>query len=243
MLDLSAAICEALVDVGVDDADNIVDTQLSTVRQNDRFYSYRNEDGTCGRHSCDRRDAMRKIVSVLSAAVLTLTLCACSSDLLPLPLPSPAPRPAFLSPRLRQRALRRRPASTYSFPVWALPLASRPSAPARPISPAPLRGLNADERDAGLTPIVIAHDGIAVIVNDDNPVDNLRPSSSTISMPARSPTGRKSAEGPEDSGHQPRQASGTREAFHHRDGRHAVRSPLGCSFWYGPGTRCRVPLA
>ena len=36
MLDLSAAICEALVDVGVD-ADNIVDTQLSTVRQNDRF--------------------------------------------------------------------------------------------------------------------------------------------------------------------------------------------------------------
>ena len=35
------------------------------------------------------------------------------------------------------------------------------------------RGLNADEQDLGLTPIVIAHDGIAVIVNDDNPVDNL----------------------------------------------------------------------
>ena len=50
MLDLSAAIREALVDVGVD-ADNIVDTQLSTVRQNDRFYSYRNENGTCGRHA------------------------------------------------------------------------------------------------------------------------------------------------------------------------------------------------
>ena len=50
MLDLSAAICEALVDAGVD-VDNIVDTQLSTVRQNDRFYSYRNEDGTCGRHA------------------------------------------------------------------------------------------------------------------------------------------------------------------------------------------------
>ena len=33
--------------------------------------------------------------------------------------------------------------------------------------------LNADEQDLGLTPIVIAHDGIAVIVNDDNPVDNL----------------------------------------------------------------------
>ncbi len=28
-------------------------------------------------------------------------------------------------------------------------------------------------RILGLTPIVIAHDGIAVIVNDDNPVDNL----------------------------------------------------------------------
>ena len=50
MLNLSAAICEALVDAGVD-ADNIVDTQLSTVRQNDRFYSYRNENGTCGRHA------------------------------------------------------------------------------------------------------------------------------------------------------------------------------------------------
>lgn len=35
------------------------------------------------------------------------------------------------------------------------------------------RELNADEQDLGLTPIVIAHDGIAVIVNEDNPVDNL----------------------------------------------------------------------
>ena len=50
MLDLSAAIREALLDAGVD-SDNIVDTQLSTVRQNDRFYSYRNEGGTCGRHA------------------------------------------------------------------------------------------------------------------------------------------------------------------------------------------------
>ena len=50
MLDLSAAIREALVDAGVD-ADRIVDTQLSTVRQNDSFYSYRNEGGTCGRHA------------------------------------------------------------------------------------------------------------------------------------------------------------------------------------------------
>lgn len=35
------------------------------------------------------------------------------------------------------------------------------------------RELNDDERGLGLTPIVIAHDGIAVIVNEDNPVDNL----------------------------------------------------------------------
>ncbi len=35
------------------------------------------------------------------------------------------------------------------------------------------RELNSDEEDLGLTPIVIAHDGISVIVNEDNPVDNL----------------------------------------------------------------------
>ena len=50
MLDLSAAIRETLVDAGVD-VNGIVDTELSTVRQNDRFYSYRNEGGTCGRHA------------------------------------------------------------------------------------------------------------------------------------------------------------------------------------------------
>ncbi|TXF37651.1 phosphate ABC transporter substrate-binding protein [Collinsella sp. BA40] len=35
------------------------------------------------------------------------------------------------------------------------------------------RGLNAQEQDLGLTTIPIAHDGIAVIVNPDNPVQNL----------------------------------------------------------------------
>ena len=35
------------------------------------------------------------------------------------------------------------------------------------------RGLNADEQDLGLTPIVIAHDGIAVIVNPANTIDEL----------------------------------------------------------------------
>ncbi len=35
------------------------------------------------------------------------------------------------------------------------------------------RDLNSDEEDLGLTRITIAHDGIAVIVNENNPVDNL----------------------------------------------------------------------
>ena len=50
LLDLSAAIFEALEDAGVV-KDRIVDTGLSTMRQNDRFYSYRKEAGTCGRHA------------------------------------------------------------------------------------------------------------------------------------------------------------------------------------------------
>lgn len=35
------------------------------------------------------------------------------------------------------------------------------------------RGLNAEEQDLGLTTFVVAHDGIAVIVNTENPVQNL----------------------------------------------------------------------
>ena len=35
------------------------------------------------------------------------------------------------------------------------------------------RGLDADEQKLGLTTIPVAHDGIAVIVNKDNPVENL----------------------------------------------------------------------
>ena len=35
------------------------------------------------------------------------------------------------------------------------------------------RGLNAEEQKLGLTTIPIAHDGIAVIVNEANPVDNI----------------------------------------------------------------------
>lgn len=49
LLDLSACIRSALVDAGVPAA-NICDTGLSTVSQNDRFFSYRAEGGVCGRH-------------------------------------------------------------------------------------------------------------------------------------------------------------------------------------------------
>ena len=48
--DVGDVLIDKLVDAGVD-VNGIVDTILSTVRQNDRFYSYRNEGGTCGRHA------------------------------------------------------------------------------------------------------------------------------------------------------------------------------------------------
>ncbi len=50
LLDLSSAIVESLAASGVDPA-NIEDPALSTVRLNDRFFSYRAEHGTTGRHA------------------------------------------------------------------------------------------------------------------------------------------------------------------------------------------------
>ena len=50
MLDLSACIRQSLEEVGVLSCE-INDPRLSTVRQNDRFFSYRAEQGTCGRHA------------------------------------------------------------------------------------------------------------------------------------------------------------------------------------------------
>ncbi|WP_102337613.1 polyphenol oxidase family protein [Collinsella provencensis] len=49
LLDLTRAIRQALEEVGLE-PDRIEDTGLSTVKENDRFYSYRVEQGTCGRH-------------------------------------------------------------------------------------------------------------------------------------------------------------------------------------------------
>lgn len=50
LLDLTRAIIQALVEVGVPGA-AIEDTGLSTVADNDRFFSYRLEAGVCGRHA------------------------------------------------------------------------------------------------------------------------------------------------------------------------------------------------
>lgn len=50
LLDLSSCIAEALEGVGVP-AGRIEDPQLSTVRENARFFSYRAEKGACGRHA------------------------------------------------------------------------------------------------------------------------------------------------------------------------------------------------
>ncbi|WP_297037442.1 polyphenol oxidase family protein [uncultured Enorma sp.] len=50
LLDLSRCIVQSLVEAGVPEA-SVADTGLSTIRQNDRFFSYRAEAGTCGRHA------------------------------------------------------------------------------------------------------------------------------------------------------------------------------------------------
>ncbi len=50
MLDLGRAIIQALAEAGVP-RDAIFDLGLSTVRRNDRFFSYRAEEGVCGRHA------------------------------------------------------------------------------------------------------------------------------------------------------------------------------------------------
>ena len=50
LLDLSCAIREVLAAAGVS-SDRVYDLELSTMRDNDRFFSYRAEHGTCGRHA------------------------------------------------------------------------------------------------------------------------------------------------------------------------------------------------
>lgn len=50
LLDLSACIRQSLEEIGVPPCE-IHDLRLSTVRLNDRFFSYRAEEGICGRHA------------------------------------------------------------------------------------------------------------------------------------------------------------------------------------------------
>lgn len=50
LLDLASCIRQALAKVGVPE-EAIDDAGLSTIRMNDRFFSYRAEHGTCGRHA------------------------------------------------------------------------------------------------------------------------------------------------------------------------------------------------
>ena len=99
---------------------------------------------------------MRKIVSVLSAAVLTLALCACSSGSSTSSITVAGSTTCLPIAEIAAEGFK----EETGIDVLVSGLGSS-------------AGIDADEQDLGLTPIVIAHDGIAVIVNDDNPVDNL----------------------------------------------------------------------
>lgn len=50
LLDMSRAICQSLEEAGVPRCE-IHDPRLSTTRLNERFFSYRKENGICGRHA------------------------------------------------------------------------------------------------------------------------------------------------------------------------------------------------
>ena len=116
---------------------------------------------------------MRKIVSVLSAAVLTLALCACSSGSSTSSITVAGSTTCLPIAEIAAEGFK----EETGIDVLVSGLGSSAGIEAVSAGTADIasssRGLNADEQDLGLTPIVIAHDGIAVIVNDDNPVDNL----------------------------------------------------------------------
>ena len=116
---------------------------------------------------------MSKIVSVLSAAVLTLTLCACSSGSSTSSITVAGSTTCLPIAEIAAEGFK----EETGIDVLVSGLGSSAGIEAVSAGTADIasssRGLNADEQDLGLTPIVIAHDGIAVIVNDDNPIDNL----------------------------------------------------------------------
>ncbi|MFR5421241.1 MAG: substrate-binding domain-containing protein [Oscillospiraceae bacterium] len=75
------------------------------------------------------------------------------------------------------------------------------------------RALKDDEKASGLKETIVALDGIAIIVNPQNPVKDLGLEQSPRSTPVRSPTGRMSAARMRDRPHRPRAGSGTRDGF------------------------------
>ena len=116
---------------------------------------------------------MRKIASVLSAAVLTLTLCACSSGSSTSSITVAGSTTCLPIAEIAAEGFK----EETGIDVLVSGLGSSAGIEAVSAGTADIasssRGLNADEQDLGLTPIVIAHDGIAVIVNNDNAVEGL----------------------------------------------------------------------
>ena len=116
---------------------------------------------------------MRKIASVLSAAVLTLTLCACSSGSSTTSITVAGSTTCLPIAEIAAEGFK----EETGIDVLVSGLGSSAGIEAVSAGTADIasssRGLNADEQDLGLTPIVIAHDGIAVIVNPANTIDEL----------------------------------------------------------------------
>ena len=116
---------------------------------------------------------MRKIASVLSAAVLTLTLCACSSGFSTSSITVAGSTTCLPIAEIAAEGFK----EETGIDVLVSGLGSSAGIEAVSNGTADIasssRGLNADEQDLGLTPIVIAHDGIAVIVNPANTIDEL----------------------------------------------------------------------
>ena len=184
---------------------------------------------------------MRKIVSVLSAAVLTLTLCACSSGSSTSSITVAGSTTCLPIAEIAAEGFK----EGTGIDVLVSGLGSSAGIEAVSAGTADIasssRGLNADEQDLGLTPIVIAHDGIAVIVNDDNPVDNLS-TEQLRDIYAGKITNWKEVGG-EDLKIQVinrDEASGTREAFRTIVARPFFRARARCATWYLVRT---VPLA
>lgn len=120
-----------------------------------------------------RRHALDRLVSGALAGVLALTLCACSSSTGGGSITVAGSTTCLPIAEIAAEGFKEKTGTD----VLVSGLGSSAGIEAVSAGTADIasssRGLNADERDLGLTPIVIAHDGIAVIVNDDNPVDNL----------------------------------------------------------------------